>query len=475
MKASFLLILTLFSLSLNAQKVLVSDELNLRNDLAYDILGELKGRVLLFRQRSEKFEIQAFDENMRSTWNKEIELERRFPGVIGTNTTRDSFTIFYHHKEKGNTLLRADQFDPSANKRRSTLIKDYGYNFFTPHFEMVRSEDRSKVLFYYYERNTFNVVVFDNHHHQVLWENALTFEDYTEGIDLLFMQVGNDGRMYMVIEKDNFYSRREKHHFDLITFGPGSTVVGRSGVFMGDKVTYDVMFSLDNRNQRLVAAGFYFEKNVERAEGYYFVSIPVNNLLNPQVRYYPFDEDFVEDMSGKEARQNRGLTDLAIREIVLRKDGGILIIGEESRNSVRAGGGPTMSRLGGLDGLPRSTIDYYFNNIMLLSVHPNGEEHWKKTLYKKQYSQDDNAIYSSFFLFKTPQNVRLIFNDEIKFENTVSEYTVKGDGGNERHSLLSTELLKLRLRFRDALQIAADKVIVPSERRGQLRVAKIVL
>jgi hypothetical protein len=71
--------------------------------------------------------------------------------------------------------------------------------------------------------------------------------------------------------------------------------------------------------------------------------------------------------------------------------------------------------------------------------------------------------------------VRLIFNDEIKFENTVSEYVVKGTGDNERHSLLSTELLKLRLRFRDAIQITGDKMVVPSERRGQLRVAKISL
>jgi hypothetical protein len=113
--------------------------------------------------------------------------------------------------------------------------------------------------------------------------------------------------------------------------------------------------------------------------------------------------------------------------------------------------------------------------MFAISVHPNGEEHWKKVLYKKQYSQDDQGIYSSYFLFKTPQNVRLIFNDEIKFENTVSEYLVKGNGINERHSLLSTELLKLRLRFRDAVQISADRVIVPSERRGQLRVAKIIL
>ena len=90
-------------------------------------------------------------------------------------------------------------------------------------------------------------------------------------------------------------------------------------------------------------------------------------------------------------------------------------------------------------------------------------------MHKKQYSQDDNAAFSSFFLLKTPTALRLIFNDEIRNENTVSEYVIRGDGNFDRNSVMSTESQNIRLRFRDALQVDANALIIPSERRNRLR------
>lgn len=472
MRHLLLLFVLLTTFQLSAQRVVVSEELPLRNDISYDVIGELKGRVLLFRNRTDKFEIQAFDENMRSSWSKEIELEKRQPSIIGVNSLRDSFTVIYHHRDKGNTIVRADHFDPSANKRQTLLLKDYGFTFFTPTFRLERSEDRSKVLIYHIDRSTFNVLVFDNASFTLLWEKSFQIDDFTDGVDVMHMLVSNDGEMFMVLEKDNVMSRREKHRFDLFVCSPASPSINQFAIFMEDKVTYDVKFIIDNLNHRFCGGGLYFERNIERAEGYFHLSLPRNDLLSHRLRFHPFDDSFVSDLEGKEIRQNRGLVEIGINNIVLRKDGGMLIFGEENRNSTRFS--TNVPRMG-FDNVSRNTIDYYYNDIFAISVHPDGEEHWKKVLYKKQYSQDDDGAYSSFFLFKTPSNLRLIFNDEIKFENTVSEYLIKGTGDNERHSLLSTELLKLRLRFRDAIQISGDKMVVPSERRGQLRVAKIIL
>ncbi len=69
----------------------------------------------------------------------------------------------------------------------------------------------------------------------------------------------------------------------------------------------------------------------------------------------------------------------------------------------------------------------------------------------------------------------MIFNDEIKFENTVSEYVLRGTGQFDRNSILSTENLQLRLRFREGVQTSPERILVPSERRGRLRIARIDL
>ncbi len=82
-------------------------------------------------------------------------------------------------------------------------------------------------------------------------------------------------------------------------------------------------------------------------------------------------------------------------------------------------------------------------------------------------------MYSSFFILKTPSSIRLLFSDEIKYENTVSEYVLKGNGEYDRNSVMSTENQQLRLRFRDAMQTASDELIVPSERRNRLKLVRV--
>ena len=63
----------------------------------------------------------------------------------------------------------------------------------------------------------------------------------------------------------------------------------------------------------------------------------------------------------------------------------------------------------------------------------------------------------------------LLFNDEIKYETTCSEYVLSPAGDFDRNSLLTTDGQNLRLRFRDALQVSAGECLVPSEFRNKLR------
>jgi hypothetical protein len=461
--------------ALTAQKLVLSEELPLRTDMSYDIIGEIKGRVLIFRNRVDKFEVQAFDDQMRSSWSKPVELEKRNPSVLGINTVRDSFSIIYTCKEKGNTVIRADLFDASANKKKTLALRDYGYMFFNPRFTIVRSEDRSKVLIYHIDKDIFSAVCFDNVNMKVMWDSSFPLDSYLLTDDISHVQLSNEGRMYSILEKDNYGGRKEKHRIVMFTYGGEKDPLSSIIIPMQDRLTYGVSFLYDNINERLTAGGLYFERNSDRAEGFFYLSIPRYNPDSYILSFNVFDDKFVSDLEGKDVRQNRGIGEIDVRNIVLRRDGGLILIGEENLNSVRTISTSSFNRFP-MDNLgARSSVDYYYNDIFVIAIHPNGEPHWKDVLYKKQFSQDDSAVFSSYFLVKTARNLRLIFNDEIKMENTVSEYVLKGDGAFNRNSMLSTEHLKLHLRFRDAVQVSADKVIVPSERRGQLRIAKIHL
>ncbi len=473
MKIRLLLFFLGAPLALWSQNVVVSDELNMRTDINYELIGELKGRVLLFEDQDNQFEVQAFDENMRSSWRKELELAKRNPEVLGINTVGDYFTVFYRHRSKGNTIIRADRFDPAANPVDTNTVYDFGGIFFTPNYEVVRSEDRTKVMIFYVENfQHIHAVVFDNTTMKTLWYNSFEPENFTFGEDVLHMVVNNRGEMFAILEKDNYDSRKDKHHYEIYQYGPEATGFARYRIPMTDKQTFDMMVAFDNQNGYLSAGGLFYDRNPMRAEGYFFIKIDVQKQQH-ELNFWEFQDEFQESLTGRKTRKrSRGIEEISIQDLVLRQDGGIVILGEESRNFNRR---MPNSRLMMMDNFGRTNTDFYYNDIFAISVNPDGSRHWEKVLHKKQFSTDDGGIYSSFFLFKNPRNLRLIFNDEIKYENTVSEYVIFGGGNFNRRSILSTQNLKLRLRFREALQISPSKLLVPSERRSRLRIAKVEL
>lgn len=471
MKSLLTLISCLLMFSAAAQSIAMSEDITLRNEIAYELIGEMKGQLLLFRNRNLEFEVQGFDRQMKLGWSKLLELDKRMPVVLGFTHSKTDFTLFYQYRNKGNTVLKAHRYDPGANLIDSLTVVNWGYLFYTPNIQIVRSEDKSKVLFYFVERQTIvKAAAFDVNTMSLLWEKNFMPEDFIFGQDISHMLVNNEGDLFMIIERDNFKARKKVHYYEIHMFtGEGDMQV--FNVPLEGKLTYDVVFSCDNLNNRLVGAGLYGEKDAERANGYFYLSIDLAAGHSHLFRAEPFTEDFLSGLLGKTNVNNKGLDEISVREMVLRKDGGALLIGERTKQLYR--NTATYNRTY-YDASSRAVVDYYFDDLFVISLHPDGATHWRNVLPKKQYSQDDDAVYSSYFLFKTAGSLRFLFNDEIRYENTVSEYVVNGKGEFDRNSILSTQNLELRLRFRDAIQISANELVVPSERRNRLRLVKFI-
>jgi hypothetical protein len=282
------------------------------------------------------------------------------------------------------------------------------------------------------------------------------------------MLVDDSGRMYFVKDRNNFRARTDLHFYEIITYD-GGPQVNVQRIDMQGRFTFDVRFDIDNLNQQFVAAGFFGTDNNLQADGYFCLNLPIRTDSLHNLTFIPFDASFLNTLLGKEYKPGRGLLDIHMRDIVLRRDGGVLLIGERFRQIERRGPSTRMMNEASF----RILIDYYYEEIIAAAINPDGSLHWQSILHKRQYSQDDDAIYSSFFLMKTAGKLRMIYNDEIRSENTVSEYLINAKGDWERISLFSTEQLDLRLRFRDATQVSSSQVVIPSERRSRLRLIKI--
>jgi hypothetical protein len=469
-----LLFLTLLCTSVRAQVLTVSDELIMRSDTEYDLIGKLGGQVLLLQDRDTKHLLTAFDRNMRQNWEKELELRGRNIRLLTTVAKQDGtgFHLVYLFRNGGRNFLQVDEYNPAGNLRDSITLVDFGVFNSSPEDEIYRSEDESKLLLLISEQQgKTRCIGLDLSAMSLLYDHELEPEKFFFNDDFMQAEISNAGELFFVIERDNFKSKRKEHKYEVMTLAPNlafSTFV----LPMGDSLTYDIYFRYDNKNKTLTAGGLYTTKDFTQATGYFWINVDPKNVSSARPDFTPFPLTLVKNIEGKKYnKKSPGIDELSVRDLVLRQDGGGLIITERNRQLERRSNASRTQVINSY-GI-RPLVDYHYDELIVFSVHPDGDTHWTNILHKKQYSQDDGGVYSSYFLMENPRTLRFLFNDEIRFENTVSEYVVNGRGEFDRNSLFHTRDLDLRLRFRDGVQVAANEMILPSEHRNRLRLVKV--
>lgn len=448
------------------QTITISEELPLRNDYAYTILGWVGGDLLLFRDMGHEYFVQAFDEEMHLKWEREILLGPRKADIIGVVPHEDQFHLIFGMRDKGDYILQHRSFDHTVTLQDTMTLDTVPNIFITPRYLIAESEDKSKVLLFREINNGIHLCSYDLTQRHVLWKNEFEFSVGNLHRDYSSMEVTNDGNFYLVLEPDKFLQKVQ--HLEVFSSRNTGEMIHET-LDLGNYQAYDFHTQYDNHNDNLVITGLYSDRNVVRAQGFYFFRYKPGHPHKMNV--LPFDESILAEVHGKDVSSVRGLTDFNVKKVALREDGGAVLIAELNKEFSRRSSLPVRRENGSFT--RGGWVDYYYEDLILFAVNPDGTEHWKKVLHKRQYSQDDEAIYSSFFLFKTPTRLRFLFNDEIKQENTVGGYEVTGTGYVERKTVFNTDYQKLKLRFKDGLQVAYNECIVPSERNNRLNLVRI--
>ncbi len=455
----------------SAQTVTISEEIVVNNEGLYALLGELHGQILLLVEKSNHYEIHSFDRQLRQQWMRTLELDKRRPEVIEVFPHTDWFAILYRHRVAGATHLKLHKYSPGGLLIDSLTVFDLGNLLTTPPFETAVSRNKQICLIHWFDTamrfNAFAVRITDM---KLLWTTQLAFDEIVPGRDFRQAVITDQGQMFAIFELKNRKPYIEQHHLRIFTMREGQLHPSLLRIALPDILTYDVLFDYDHINNRLVGAGLYSQTHISRAEGAFMLTFTTLRPDTFRMAYDEFDEAFISRLLEKPKNRREFIADIKVRDLVLRRDGGVVVFFEQYKEFRRYASNSIVSTYAARY---RNITDYYFDNIVVQSFHPNGQRHWREVLYKKQYSQDDLGVYSSYFLMKAPAALRLVFNDEIKYGATVSEYVLRPDGHFDRNSVMSTEGLDLKIRFRDAMQTAANALIAPSERRNRIRLVYI--
>lgn len=464
-----LLVLLILLLSLayaRGQKVVVSNPLDISSQTHYEIIGQFDGQLLLYFEERGRIDIHAFDREMKKQWSKELHMVNKSAKTIGLVPGQKEFHHFYSFRESDTTVVVHDIYNLRAELQESYFVLKSSR--LGSSFKFSTSTDGLHALFFQPTANDqLWILSYDYNEAFVSWEREFELEAQFDK-SFVGVELTQKNELYLVLSVDNKRSRREEHQFVIYYAGSGDSEIKSYQVPTSDLLMNSGQVLYDEAHSRLNVVGFYSKRNLDQSEGLFHFTLSPENT-DVKFTSYPWNKELEQKMLGASKSGGRGIDGLELQQAILREDGGILLIGEVVKIYQRRASFAerNMYSRGG------SWVDFVYEDILLVSIHPDGDFHWNKVINKRQFSQDDNGLFSSFFLFSTPSMIRIIFNDEVKVNNTASSYEIFGDGKVNRTSILSTQYQQLQLRFLEAYQYSSTQMIVPSEYKGSLKLVQI--
>ncbi len=469
----FIVAILFISLSLRGQEVTISPDISIRNNVAYDIIGKIDDRILFYKEKGTERQVLLYDENLVFQSERQINLDEKRCYLYEVVNLDTAFAVIYGYRSEGRDITKLDIFNNEAIRVDSVTITNNEKDWNGLNLEAVLSEDESKIALYkILDDDELRLVTVDIGKKKFINDAKFRFQGLNLYNEILDFGMSDAGSFYMFAEQNNSKGKKANHVAHIYEFPYGSDRVQDVLIPLEDIVCQDLLFSINNQNNSIGVAGLYDEKRSDESTGYFWLSGDSESFDQQRFDFIPFDEELYFEVYGE---RNKGrMENFQVAEVIWKADGTPIIAFEVAYDVSRRGGG-----VGGYGQTSSSNFgtgawsDHYRDDLILVSINKANKEEWHQVFYKKQFSQNDDAAFSSFYPFITPSRLRLIYNDEITNNSTVSEYILDGTGNYKRTSVLSTEYQNLRLRFGDAYQISSTELLVPSQKSYVVNIVKI--
>lgn len=404
----------------------------------------------------------------------------------------------YYDRDKDENLLYAELLDAhstvtkpwvelasiSATKRNNPGSFYMGLSMDSMHVLLVVNPPYDK---YANEKYTLQLIDKDLN---TAWKNAITPPYKDEFFALDDFTVSKKGDVYMLatISKDKSVmtrsERREQptYYHTVLVYEPQSNALEEYKVDISPKFISDVTFVLDTAGN-IICSGFYSNKSSNAIIGTFYMKIDKETKKVSSQGTKDFDKGFLaEFMSAKKASKGKELYDYDLKHLVLRDDGGAVLVAEQFYEVLVQSYDPQTK-------MYTYTYYYYYNDIIVVSVNPDGSISWAKKIPKYQVSHNDGGFYSSFafavsgdkmyFMFNdNPKNLKTQDSEKYRYMNnpkrsTAVLVTMDSNGNQDRQAMFSNKDLKIVLRPKLFLQTSEHRMILYGEKDSTYKLADV--
>ena len=449
----------------------------------YSVIGKVGGRIYTYRSSSDGYFLDAFDDGMNRKATVVLDF---FPEKI--YETRfiaypDKIIVLYQATGGSAVTQYAALLDATGRLQgRPLTLAEQKTGLFGAsgdYFYSAVSDDKRRIAVY-----TANAKGAKLHIAHTILNDSLRAIQRSEsnyaGDATLDVQPGivdNAGAFYLPVTT-NTGSRDYADGVWLLSlpFGNGGMTVQElplEGAFASG-----LFFKADYAARRVYAGGFYSPKRSGNYDGILLATFSIGDTGMASVRRTPFDERI--RLASGERSSRRAFNDYGTRQLIVRADGGFVLLAEQYYVSVRTGG--AFSPYGGyytpfytpyMGG--QNVREYHFGDVLAVSCNAAGEREWNAFVRKEQYSQDDAGAFSSYAFINTGGALGFLYNDFDSRRSRITLATMDESGKTDIHTLDAGGIQQTADWLpRAGRQVSAHELVVPCLRRRSLCFAKVV-
>lgn len=417
------------------------------------------------------------------------------------------FSSFYNKKTKVNTLylrlFNESDMSPIGTMRKVADIGDASKKW-QGGFTLDSSPNGEKILVEIdmpYEKDMperFKLQVYTANF-DLDWEQEVTLPYPDQEFAVLKNIVDNDGSVIVVGKKfaekaearELKKDERPTYTYMLLTYD-GAGDADTRAIEAGDKFLQDLTITIPDEGD-ILCGGFYGKKGANTQIGAFYMRLDRKTKAIQHQSFKEFSKEFItqymtekeEEKATKKAEKKGEEVELILYdldELVLREDGGVIMVGEQYNYYTTTV--CTTTQNGGQS--CRTVSHYVYNDIVVVNVDPSGNIEWATKIPKRQHTTDDGGYFSSYAMTVKGDKLYFIFNDSGKnlflkegdkiarFKITGKEAlitlaTVESDGTVHREALLAPEKGETITRPSACLQTPDDQLFMFATRKDDYR------
>ncbi|MEJ7735902.1 MAG: hypothetical protein WKF97_00635 [Chitinophagaceae bacterium] len=468
----------------------------------FDIIGKIGGNFLVYKNNRNDHDISVYDNEMKLKERVQLEGSDRWINVDFI-AYPDFFYMIYQYQRRNILYCVAVKLDGNGKKVGQAIDLDttqIGFAANNKIYTTINSDDKQKIMIFKInnrnQKNFFFTTLLFNDRLDLLGRNRLSITMEERNDYFTDFLLTNEGDLV-------FGKFRRTSNSDLISKvmmvikSPEAIVFSVKDVDTRNLILDELKLKVDNSNKRIILNALYYKQRRGNIEGLY--SLLWDKSLNVKLEdsLTVFNDELRTMAKSSDANKKMAFNDYFIKNIITRKDGGFIVIGESLYSTSR---GNTFNRWNYLNwGNPwMSPMDYYYwspmysspwympwnrygntgltryfaENIMVLSFNKEGGLEWSNIINKSQYDDEtDNMI--SFQLMNTGGEVHFLFNQAERRTLLLNNQSMGPDGKIIRNPTLKNLDKGYEFMPRFGKQVGSRQMVIPCLYRNYLCFAKI--